>query len=232
MPLRLAHLHTPPAQPWPTRAQEATGRVLRELDADILAFQDVHSGSQLQEELREYARRPYQVVHLPEPNGGAERVALATTHRVTAVRPHPGVLEVDLELPGRVPLRVFTVPFPGREGALATRATIQESIRSLPHQNFVVMGQLASSSDTPAAAPWTQPDEAGWAFVDLAQEAGNTTATYPSDPERARHEGSARLDHILASPELARKATSVSVHRTPAAHLAAEHFPLTATFTL
>lgn len=243
----------------PSEQRLAAGQVLRELDCDVVSLQEVGSGALLGQELQREVPGRYQGVTLPGNDAHGHHVGLASKARITGVNSHRehrfsltgsaqpesfarDLLEVDLELPGGVPLKVFTVHFASGAGeaaelqrqteALQARALIYEAVRELPHRNYMVMGDFSDSPDSPAARALTDIDDQGWGLVDLAAYAGNSTPTYPTSAEQAKEQGSQRVDFILASRELAGKLTSVSVHRTPSAHVASDHFPLTATFTL
>ena len=234
----------------PGGARPAVGQVLRELDCDVVSFQGSESGSLLRSELEREVPGRYQMMHLPG-NDESSQVALASKGRFTNVASYkehryslPGeldeqkfqrdLLEVDLELPGGVPFKVFTVHFGSEnEGeAREARKLIKESVAALSHKNYIVMGNFNDITDSPTAQTLTSFDEDGWGLIDAAAQLGNGTATFPTSAVDVQNESSQRLDFILTSPELARKLTSVSVHRTPAAQVASGHFPLTATFTL
>jgi endonuclease/exonuclease/phosphatase family metal-dependent hydrolase len=240
--------------------RQAGGQVLRELDSDVVSFQEIEKGTLLKAELDRETGGRYDVVHIDGNDERSSDVAFASKHRVVRVKSHkdhtytlPGstevqkfrrdLLEVDVELPGGIPMKVFTVHFKSKRGGEASdiiregeareaRKIIKEAVRDLPHKNYVVMGDFNDSPETPTARALTEIDQDGWGLVDLAAQAGNSTPTYPTGEEDAKKWGSKRIDYIMTSPELAGKLTSVSVHRTPATYVASDHFPLTATFSL
>lgn len=240
--------------------RQAGGQVLRELDSDVVSFQEIEKGSLLHSELQREVPDTYDVVHIDGNDERSSDVAFASKHRVVGVKSHkehrytlPGdpevqkfrrdLLEVDVELPGGIPLKVFTVHFKSKRGGAASdilregeareaRKLIKESVKDLPHQNYIVMGDFNDSPETPTAKALTEIDKDGWGLVDITAQAGNSTPTYPTGEEDAKKWGSKRIDYIMTSPELAQKLVSVSVHRTPATYVASDHFPLTATFNL
>ncbi len=244
----------------PLEQRQAAGQVLRELDSDVVAFQEIEKGALLKSELDRETQANYRVVHIDGNDERSSDVALASKYPVVGVKSHkdhrytlPGVpeeqrfrrdlLEVDLSLPGGVPLKVFTVHFKSKRGGEASdilregeareaRKLIKDAVKELPHANYIVMGDFNDSPDSPTAKALTDIDQEGWGLVDIAAQAGNRTATYPTSTEDAERWGSKRIDYIMTSPELAQRLTSVSVHRTPATYLASDHFPLTATFSL
>lgn len=244
----------------PMEQRQAGGQVLRELDSDVVSFQEIEKGSLLQSELDRETGGRYGVVHIDGNDERSSDVAFASKHRVVGVRSYkdhrytlPGnpeeqkfrrdLLETDVVLPGNVPLKVFTVHFKSKRGGEASdilregeareaRKLIKEAVRDLPHKNYVVMGDFNDTPDSGTARALTATDADGWSLVDVAAYAGNSTPTYPTSPEDAAKWGSKRIDFILTSPEMADRLTSVSVHRTPAAHIASDHFPLTATFDM
>ncbi len=244
----------------PLEQRQAGGQVLRELDSDVVSFQEIEKGSLLQAELDRETGRRYGVIHVDGNDERSSDVAFASKHRVVGVRSYkdhrytlPGnpeeqkfrrdLLETDVVLPGNVPLKVFTVHFKSKRGGEASdilregeareaRKLIKEAVRDLPHKNYVVMGDFNDTPDSGTARALTAQDSDGWGLVDVAAYAGNHTPTYPTSAEDAAKWGSKRIDFILTSPEMADRLTSVSVHRTPAAYIASDHFPLTATFDM
>ena len=240
--------------------RQAGGQVLRELDSDVVSFQEIEKGSLLRTELDRETPDTYEVVHLEGNDERSSDVAFASKHQVVGVKSHkahryflPGnpeeqklkrdLLEVDVVLPGGIPLKIFTVHFKSKIGGEAAdilreaesreaRKLIKEAVRDLPHKNYIVMGDFNDSPDTPTAKAMTKLDADGWGLVDVTAQAGNNTPTYPTSDEDAAKWGRKRIDYIMTSPELAGKLTSVSVHRTPATFVASDHFPLTATFDL
>lgn len=244
----------------PLSERQAGGQVLRELDSDVVSFQEIEKGTLLQSELDREVPGTYDVVHIDGNDERSSDVAFASKYPVVGVKSHkdhrymiPGnpeeqkfkrdVLETDVMLPGNVPLKVFTVHFKSKIGgaeadilreaeAKEARAIIKEAVKDLPHKNYVVMGDFNDSPETPTARAMTAIDQDGWGLVDVTAQAGNTTATYPTGEEDAAKWGRKRIDYIMTSPEMAQRLTSVSVHRTPATYQASDHFPLTATFNL
>ena len=244
----------------PLEQRQAGGQVLRELDSDVISFQEIEKGSLLKSELDRETQGQYDVVHIDGNDERSSDVAFASKHQVLKVTSHkehryrlPGnpeeqkfrrdLLEVDVMLPGGIPMKVFSVHFKSKRGGEASdilregearqaRALIKEAVKNLPHKNYLVMGDFNDSPETPTAKALTEKDADGWGLVDITAQAGNTTATYPTGQEDAKKWGSKRIDYIMTSPELAQKLVSVSVHRTPATFVASDHFPLTATFNL
>ena len=244
----------------PLSERRAGGQVLRELDSDVVSFQEIEKGTLLQSELDREVPGTYDVVHIDGNDERSSDVAFASKYPVVGVKSHkdhrymiPGnpeqqkfrrdVLETDVMLPGNVPLKVFTVHFKSKRGgpeadilreaeAKEARAIIKQAVKDLPHKNYLVMGDFNDSPETPTARAMTAIDKDGWGLVDITAQAGNTTATYPTGEEDAAKWGRKRIDYIMTSPEMAQKLTSVSVHRTPATYQASDHFPLTATFNL
>ncbi len=239
--------------------REAGGQVLRELDSDVVSFQEIEKGSLLRSELdRELPGRYPGLAHVDGNDARGSDVALATKHKILNFTSHkdhtytlPGsdevqkfrrdLSEVDIELPGGIPMKVFTVHFKSKRGgapsdiiregeASEARKLIKEAVANLPHQNYVVMGDFNDSPETPTAKALTKIDTDGWGLVDVMAQTNNGAATYPTGKEDAEKWGSKRIDYILTSPELAKKLTSVSVHQSPSTYIASDHFPLTATF--
>jgi endonuclease/exonuclease/phosphatase family metal-dependent hydrolase len=245
----------------PLVEREAGGQVLRELDSDVVSFQEIEKGSLLRAELdRELPGRYPGLAHVEGNDERSSDVALATKHKIAKFTSHkdhtytlPGsdevqkfrrdLSEVDIELPGGIPLKVFTVHFKSKRGGAASdiiregearqaRKLIKESVADLPHKNYLVMGDFNDTPETPTAKAFTEIDADGWGMVDIMAKSGNSAPTYPTGEEDAAKWGRKRIDFIMTSPELAEKLTSVAPHQSPATYLASDHFPLTATFDL
>jgi len=245
----------------PLAEREAAGQVLRELDSDVVSFQEIEKGSLLRSELdREVPGKYPGLAHVDGNDARGSDVALATKHKIVKFTSHkddtytlPGsdevqkfrrdLSEVDIELPGGIPLKVFTVHFKSKRGGAASdiiregeatqaRKLIKESVSQLPHKNYLVMGDFNDNPDSPTAKAFTKVDSDGWGMVDLMEKSGNSAPTYPTGEADAAKWGRKRIDFIMTSPELAEKMTSITPYQSPATYLASDHFPLTATFDL
>jgi endonuclease/exonuclease/phosphatase family metal-dependent hydrolase len=220
---------------------EARARVLRELDADLLAVQEVETGGLLQDLAR---RTGYRQVVLLEGNdvqrgidvGLLSRLPLkgSRTHladRLPRTRGAPrdsrfsrDCLEVHVAVPGGLVLLVNhfkSQAFGGRRSEalrLAQAGRVREIALELTRFPLAILGDLNADPDSPSLAPLKQPP-----FLDpldaLPRE-GRVTW------RKGRRDSA--LDYILLNPALARRLVpgSVRILEGEAVQAASDHRPV------
>ncbi|MGI5844582.1 MAG: endonuclease/exonuclease/phosphatase family protein [Candidatus Xenobium sp.] len=230
--------------PTPERLEadlEARARVLRELDADLLAVQEVETGELLQELAR---RTGYQQVVLREGNdvqrgidvGILSRLPLqgSRTHlddRLPRTRGAPrdsrfsrDCLEVHVAVPGGLVLLINhfkSQAFGGRRSEalrLAQAGRVREIALELDRFPLAILGDLNADPDSPSLAPLRSPP-----FLDPLEAlppAGRVTWRKGSRESA--------LDYILVNQALARRVVpgSVRILDGVAVQAASDHRPV------
>lgn len=150
------------------------------------------------------------------------------------------VLQADIEMPGKIPVRFFVTHFASKLGggradrlrkaeAKAAREIIQKETANFPGQRYVLMGDFNDTPDSPAVETFTTPDQKGWALRDVFADAPDTVS-YPTDEESAAKWGRKRIDQILVSPQLLQSLEGHQVHHHPADQLASDHWMVSSSF--
>ncbi len=220
---------------------EARARVIRELDADLLAVQEVETGALLQELAR---RTGYEQVVLLEGNdvqrgidvGLLSRIPLhgSRTHVADLLPRTRGAprearfsrdcLEVHVAVPGGLVLLINhfkSQAFGGRRSEalrLAQARRVREIALDLAEVPLAVLGDLNAEPDSPSLAPLKQPP-----FLDpLDVLPRRDRVTWRNG---RRHSA---LDYILLNPALARRLVpgSVRILEGEAIRAASDHRPV------
>ncbi|MBX3166459.1 MAG: endonuclease/exonuclease/phosphatase family protein [Candidatus Eremiobacteraeota bacterium] len=152
------------------------------------------------------------------------------------------VLQADIEMPGKIPVRFFVTHFASKLGgqrsdrlrqaeARAAREIIQKETAHFPGQRYVLLGDFNDTPDSPAVKTFTTPDKNGWAMRDVFADAPDTVS-YPTDEETAAKWGRKKIDQILVSPQLMQSFQSHQVHHHPADQQASDHWMVSSAFEI
>lgn len=152
------------------------------------------------------------------------------------------VLQADIEMPGKIPVRFFVTHFASKLGgqradrlrkaeAKAAREIIQKETANFPSQRYVLLGDFNDTPESPAVKTFTTPDKQGWALRDVFGDAPDTVS-YPTDEEAAAKWGRKKIDQILVSSQLMESFQSHQVHHHPADQLASDHWMVSSSFEI
>jgi len=152
------------------------------------------------------------------------------------------VLQADIEMPGKIPVRLFVTHFASKLGgqrsdrlrkaeAKAAREIIQKETANFPGQRYVLMGDFNDTPESPAVKTFTTPDQGGWAMRDVFADAPEAVS-YPTDEESAAKWGRKKIDQILVSPQLMENFRSHQVHHHPADQQASDHWMVSSRFEI
>ena len=150
------------------------------------------------------------------------------------------VLQADIEMPGKMPVRFFVTHFASKLGgqrsdrlrkaeAKAAREIIQKETANFPGQRYVLMGDFNDTPDSPAVKTFTTPDKDGWAMRDVFADAPDTVS-YPTSEKTAAKWGYKKIDQILVSPALMESFRGHQVHNHPADQEASDHWMVSSRF--
>ncbi len=150
------------------------------------------------------------------------------------------VLQADIEMPGKIPVRFFVTHFASKLGgersdrlrkaeARAAREIIQKETAAFPGQRYVLLGDFNDTPESPAVKTFTTPDKNGWAMRDVFADAPDTVS-YPTDEEAAAKWGRKKIDQILVSPQLMESFQGHQVHHHPADQQASDHWMISSRF--
>ena len=247
---------TPPKS---AQSQAALAQVMASSGADVIALQEVENIGVLTSFRDNHGlTRTYPHLLLLEGNDnrGIDVALLskypirnAVSHKDTAFRVEGekkkghflrDVLQADVEMPGKIPVRFFVTHFASKLGgdradrlrkaeAQAAREIIQRETSNFPGQRYVLMGDFNDTPDSPAVKTFTTPDKKGWALCDVFADAPETVS-YPTDEETAAQWGRSRIDQILVSPQLMESLEGHRVHHHPADRLASDHWMVSSSF--
>lgn len=152
------------------------------------------------------------------------------------------VLQADIEMPGKIPVRFFVTHFASKMGgqradrlrkaeAKAAREIIQKETANFPGQRYVLLGDFNDTPESPAVKTFTTPDKQGWALRDVFADAPDTVS-YPTDEEAAAKWGRKKIDQILVSPQLMESFQGHQVHHHPADQRASDHWMVSSSFEI
>ncbi|MBS2038281.1 endonuclease/exonuclease/phosphatase family protein [bacterium] len=245
---------TPPKS---AESQAALAQVMLDSGADVIALQEVEN-IQILTQFRDRNGLAEAYPHLLLLEGNDRRgidVALMSRHPIQNPVSHKDtefkvgkrkqrflrdVLQADIEMPGKIPVRFFVTHFPSKVAgawteagrvaeAQATRRIIQKETAHFPGQRYVLMGDFNDTPDSEAVKTFTRPDKQGWAMCDVFADAP-ATISYPTIPAIAEKIGYNKIDQILVSPELMKNFSEHKVHHHAAEQLASDHWMISSSF--
>lgn len=240
-------------------SQSALAEVMSSSGADVIALQEVeniHVLTDFRDQNGLAKAYPHLLLLEGNDNRGID-VALMSKHPIRNPVSHKDttfkvegekkkghflrdVLQADIEMPGKIPVRFFVTHFASKLGggradrlrkaeAKAAREIIQKETANFPGQRYVLMGDFNDTPESPAVKTFTTPDQKGWAMRDVFADAPDAVS-YPTDEETAAKWGYKKIDQILVSPQLMESFQGHQVHRHPKDQLASDHWMVSSSF--
>ncbi|MFN8613183.1 MAG: endonuclease/exonuclease/phosphatase family protein [Vulcanimicrobiota bacterium] len=244
-------------RPKSAESQAALAQIMLSSQADVIALQEVEN-IQILKQFRDQNGLSEAYPHILLLEGNDRRgidVALMSRHPIQNPVSHKDtefkvgkkkqrflrdVLQADIEMPGKIPVRFFVTHFPSKVAgpwtetgrvaeAQAARRIIQKETARFPGQRYVLMGDFNDTPDSETVKTFTRPDKQGWAMYDVFADAPDTVS-YPTIPALAEKTGYDKIDQILVSPELMKSFRGHQVHHHPAEQQASDHWMISSSF--